>query len=229
MSKIQWSTLSSLATGALLSAVLGSTGTCGVGYATLRLSLLWFEHLANTCLLPLYRVRPQHYAENNAEFVRQASASSAPRTHVLKEPTVVHVAMLTMFLGISDAMAVALPHTRGDAFVLTCVACYISQGVWRQVALLAVLYTMSIHGLPGAHDLVRGMSIAIGMACSTMHLPWRHQLARAAISSITVYQVAYGPCTSGLRAVPISILVSFSIHKVRAPPVALLIIAAVWL
>ena len=227
MSKIQWSTLSSLAAGALLSAVLGSTGTCSAGYAAVRVSLMWFGHLANTCLLPLYRVRPQRYSENNAEFVLQASASSAPRTYVSKDPTVVHVAMLTALLGISDALAVGLPHTRGDAFVLTCVAFYIAHGVWRKVAILAVLYTTATNGLPGAHDLVRGMSITMGMACSVMHLPWTHQVARVVISIILVWQMAYGPCTNGIRAVPISVLMSLSIHKLQAPPVALLIIAAV--
>jgi len=229
MSKIQCSTLSSLAGGASLAAILGSTGSCAAGYAAIRVSLLWFEHLLKICVLPLYRVHPQRYAENNAEFVRQAGASSAPRLYVAKDPTVVHIAMLTLLLGISDAMAVTLPHTCGDALVLACFACYIARGVWRQVAILAIFYTTAVHGLPGANDLVRGMSIALCMTCSVMHLPWTHTVARAAISIILVWHIAYGPCTNKLRAFPVTIVVPFALHTLRAQPVALLIIATAWL
>lgn len=229
MSKIQRSTLSSLAGGASLAAILGSTGSCAAGYAATRLSLLWFEHLSKICVVPLYRVRPQHYAEDNSEFVRQAGASSAPRLYVAKDPTVVHVAMLTLLLGISDAMAVTLPHTCGDGLVLACFACYIARGVWRQVAVLAILFTTAVHGLPGANDLVRGLSIALCIACSVMHLPWTHTVARALVSMILVWHLSYLPCSNALRAFPVTIGVPFALHTLRAQPVALLIIATVLL
>jgi len=227
MSNIQVSSLSSLAAGALLSAVLGSHGTCAAGYAAVRVSLLWFEHLARTCVAPLYRVRPGRYADNNAEFVLQASASSAPRQYVTKDPTVVHVAMLTVLLGFSDALLAALAFSTGDAMVLACIALVLSRGVWRRIAVLVMVYKVAMHGVPGAHDLVRGLSLAAGMACSAMHLPRIHELARAAISIIVVMQLSYGPCTNGWRAVPMSVLVPWSLYYFRAQPVGLLIIAAV--
>lgn len=180
-------------------------------------------------MAPLYRVRPGNYADSNAEFVVQASASSAPRMYVSKDPTVVHVAMLTTLLGICDALSAALASSAGDAIVLACVALLLSRGVWRRVAALVVVYKLVTHGVPAAPDLLRGMSLAMGMACSTMHLPRIHEFARAAISIITVMQLSYGPCTNGLRAIPVSVLVSLALHHFRAQPVGLLIITAVWL
>jgi hypothetical protein len=229
MSNIQVSSLSSLAAGAVLSTVLGSQGTCAAGYAVARVSLLWFEHLVRTCVAPLYRVRPGSYVDSNAEFVVQASASSAPRMYVTKDPTVIHVAMLTVLLGICDATSAALPSSAGDAVVLACVALLLSCGVWRRVAAMVVVYKLAMHGVPGAPDLLRGLSLSMTMACSAMHLPRIHELARAAISIIVVIQLSYGPCTNGLRAVPVSVLVTWALHHFRAQPVGLLIIAAVWL
>ena len=80
-------------------------------------------------MAPLYRVRPGNYADSNAEFVVQASASSAPRMYVSKDPTVVHVAMLTTLLGICDALSAALASSAGDAIVLACIALLLSRGV----------------------------------------------------------------------------------------------------
>jgi len=228
MSGIRSTTLSSLVTGAVLAAVLRSDGKCGYGYASVQLSVLWLGHLYVSCLPSLYSVQPQLYVDSNSDFMCSSAASAVPRLYVSKDPTVVHMVMLTLLLGVSDALAATMPPNAADASLLALCAVIISAGLARRLSIIAFVYSVLTHPYPGAQSMVRVLSLALSIACSNMHLPKLYVIGRCAVAILVAVLYTYGPCTAWLRAVPPVAVLHLGLTTFRARPVVVLIIASVF-
>lgn len=210
--------LSSLAAGVVLAAVLQSGGTCAYGFVSAQLLSVWAVAICHHCVNYFHRSDPSVYVEHNSAFLAESTASAAPRQYVLREPTVVYFGTLGVALGVSDALVAVLPHTSADNYVLLVFAVALSKGAARVLAMCAMVFCAATHPVPLAHDMLRPLCFVLPIACANMNLPRAHCVVRFAVCAITAVLYAPGPCTSPVRAIPLTLLAQWFLFRWGANP-----------
>ena len=189
--------------------------------------MAWWGAIYRDCIPVMHRCTGANYAEHNSVFIKESSASAAPRAFVSHDPAVVHVGIVTLVLGICDAFAAVLPYSTGDNYMLGLLAVLISPTrAVRIFSALCFFYVVGTHPVPHAYGMVRMFSLAFSLVCANIYSPRKYAICRVLVS--TVAAIAYCPvaCTSLLRAVPpVAMLYAF---RGSYSPTAVLIIASLF-
>jgi len=197
---------------------------------SVQVLICWFGFIIGDCLPVLYRRASEIYSDHNSTFMTESSASSAPRAFVSHDPAVVHVGIVTVVLGICDALAAVLPASSGDSYMLTAIAVLLSptRGV-RVISMLSFMYVVATLPLPHAYGMLRMFSLLFAIMCANVYFPRKYAAVRVLVSVVTA--ISYVPtaaCTSPMRAVPPVALLYLSLYYGSASPTATLIIAAIF-
>ena len=173
------------------------------------------------------RVDSTAFQDHNKKFVQQCSDTYEPRQNVLGVPPVSYVVLVHILGGVCEALAVVLPSSVGDAYVVLLLLWIVCDKRGRFVASAALMTVIITLGVPPAHGFVRMISCVAAVLCQHVQSHWR--LVHPLVACFIVAAVSGRACTSAWRAMSPSLLMTFAIEARLNPKLVLTVFLCAWL
>lgn len=138
-----------------------------------------------------------------------------------------YAALLSIVLGICDALACTLPHTSGDKYVLALFAISISPS-WkvRAVSIVCFMYIVGTVHFPHVYGALRMLAALSGLACCHVYFSRKQTVIRTLVSFGVVFLTSASQCDTLWRALPFAHLLYISLYVLKANPCLTFIIAS---
>lgn len=189
--------------------------------------IMWWAWICGACRQTFYRVSTQKYMQHNNDFVGYSMASAAPRPYVVNAPGGFYVGLISVLLGVCDAVASFMPRSVGDNYVLGIAAIVLSPSrKERIVSVVCFMYIVSVQESPGAYQLIRmGCMLCTVLACNA-NIPFRYACVRVISACICSAISIPSACSNMLRSITPSWVVIVLCCRFCTSPVYAFIIAA---